>query len=563
MGSLLEELEDSRRFFYIRIRNTLIAKIQAFQAAFFTIGIFCLLPSTADGSILVNAQALYSQLDKISPAASGKIGLAILKRFYAMRDYQPVWVQDDKISPELDIAIAFIATAEQEGLDSKDYELEQLLRLRKQSSEGPTPLDLELHTTQAVLTLARDLCRGRLIASEVDPDWHIQQQTFDPADYLQKAINSGNLKSFLEDLSPKTKDYQLMRQALAHYREQVVRGIHWTAIPEIPLIRPNMNHPVIPQIRTRIVQAFAIHGNPEYDIAPSKSEKYDDELVNAIKAFQYQHGLNADGVIGKNTRAALNKTPEQKIRQLRINMERLRWLPRELGDRYLLVNIAGFRLTAIEYGKHILDMRVIVGRDYRSTPSFNSLISHLILNPYWNIPNSIAHKDLLPKQQNNSNYFTSQGISVYSNHDNRSQALNPESINWHAVGKNFPYVLRQNPGEKNALGTIKFMFPNPFSIYLHDTPSKQLFLKDVRMFSSGCIRLEKPLQLAGFVLNEPNAVTDLVAKIESGKTITVNLPRRLPIYLTYLTTWVDELNNIYFSSDTYGRDKRVLEHARW
>ncbi len=563
MGSLLEELEDSRRFFYIRIRNTLIANIQAFQAAFLTIGIFCLLPSTADGSILVNAQALHSQLDKISPAASSKIDLAILKRFYAMRDYQPVWVQDDKMSPELDIAIAFIATAEQEGLDSKDYGLEQLLHLRKQSSEGPTPLELELHTTQAVLTLAGDLRRGRLIASKADPDWHIQQQAFDPVDYLQKAISSGNLKSFLEDLPPKIKDYQLMKQALAHYREQVVRGINWTDIPEIPLIRPNMNHPAIPQIRTRIAQAFAIHGNPEYDIAPSKNEKYDDRLVNAIKVFQDQHGLNADGVIGKNTRAALNKTPEQKILQLRINMERLRWLPRELGDRYLLVNIAGFRLTAIEYGKHILDMRIIVGRGYRSTPSFNSLISHLILNPYWNIPNSIAHKDLLPKQQNNSNYFTSQGIRVYSNHDNRSQALNPESINWHAVGKNFPYVLRQNPGEKNALGTIKFMFPNPFSIYLHDTPSKQLFLKDVRMFSSGCIRLEKPLQLAGFVLNEPNAVTDLVAKIESGKTITVNLPRRLPIYLIYLTTWVDELDNIYFSSDTYGRDKRVLEYARW
>lgn len=563
MSSLLEELEGNRRFFFIQI-NILIAKIRIFQTAFFAIGVFCLSPAVADETtISVSAQALRNQLDKISPAGSSKITLAILKHFYAMRDYQPAWVQIDTISPELDTAIAFIATAEQEGLDSKNYELTQLLHLRKQSSEGHALLELELCTTQALLLLARDLRRGHLTASEVDPDWHIQQQIFDPADYLQQAIASGNLKSSLKDLPPKTKDYQALKQALAHYRGLVAHGIKWTNIPEIPLIRPHMIHPVIPQIRTRIAQAFAMHGNPEYDIVPSNSEKYDDELVSAVKVFQEQHGLNADGVIGKNTRAALNKTPEQKIQQLRVNMERLRWLPRELDDRYLLVNIAGFRLTAIEYGKHALDMRIIVGRNYRSTPSFNSRISHLILNPYWNIPDSIARKDLLPKQQNNSHYFTSQGIRIYSGHGNRSEALNPDSINWHALGKHFPYVLRQDPGEKNALGTIKFMFPNPFSIYLHDTPSKQLFQKDIRMFSSGCIRLEKPLQLAGFVLNQPEAVTDLVAKIRSGKTITVNLPQRLPIYLIYLTTWIDELNNIYFSSDIYGRDKRILEYARW
>ena len=160
-------------------------------------------------------------------------------------------------------------------------------------------------------------------------------------------------------------------------------------------------------------------------------------------------------------------------------------------------------------------------------------------------------------------FFTSQKIRVYVNNAGHYEEINSDLINWHAVGKNFPYMLRQEPGEKNALGTIKFMFPNPFSIYLHDTPSKQLFQKDIRMFSSGCIRLEKPLQLAGFILNEPNAVTDIVDKIESGKTITVNLSKHLPIYLIYLTTWIDDQNNVYFSSDIYGRDKRVLKHARW
>lgn len=563
MSSLQEELQSRGKFLYYGFRNSLLTKIHVFQTIFFTVALFCLLPASAENIIPVDAQALRQQLEKISPAVTNKINAVTLTRFYEMRDYRPVWVQADKILPELDIALAFIATADQEGLDSENYALEQLLHLRKQPGTGPFLLELELRTTQALLLFARDLRRGRLEASEVDPDWHIQQQIFDPADYLQKGIIAGNLKLSLEDLPPKSKGYQLMKQTLAKYRELVAHGINWTSIPPTPLIRPHMSHPVIPQIRARINQAFAMHGNREYDIAASQGQEYDDELVNAIKAFQEQHGLNPDGIIGPNTRAALNKTPEQKIRQLRVNMERLRWMPRELGDRYLLVNVAGFRLTAIDSERQALEMRIIVGRDYRSTPSFNSHISHLILNPYWNVPHSIARKDLLPKQRNNPNYFASQGIRVYSSHANRSEELNPYFIDWHAVGQNFPYALRQDPGEKNALGTIKFMFSNPFSIYLHDTPSKQLFQKDVRMFSSGCIRLEKPLQLAGFVLDDPGAVTDLVAKIKSGKTITINLTKRLPIYLIYLTTWVDDQSNIYFSSDIYGRDKRVLEFARW
>ncbi|MDH5553504.1 MAG: L,D-transpeptidase family protein, partial [Nitrosomonas sp.] len=350
---------------------------------------------------------------------------------------------------------------------------------------------------------------------------------------------------------------------LVRYREFASRQATWLHIPNTPLIRPGTAHGVIPLIRMRMTQAYALDGVSEYNVRLNNSHYYDDELVAAIKAFQAQHGLNTDGIIGKNTLKALNTTLEWKIRQLRINMERLRWLPRDLGERYLLVNLAGFWLAAAEQGEHVLNMRIIVGRDYRSTPSFSSHVSHMILNPYWNIPASIARKDLLPKQQKDPDFFASANIKVYSSYNYDVEALDPATIDWMEIKKGFSYILRQDPGENNALGTIKFMFPNDFNIYLHDTPSKALFQKDIRAFSSGCIRLELPLKLAAFALNDPTVSTEFVDALASGKTTTMNLSRRLPIYLVYMTTWVDDLNKVHFSPDTYGRDSRALRYAGW
>lgn len=485
-----------------------------------------------------------------------------LQQFYSARHYQPAWLTPQ--SSALDMALAFIATAESEGLDSRDYQLAPLHKLRHQVE--PTlhsRLELELRTTHAVLALIRDLAKGRFVASVADPDWHIPQPAFDAVAFLLEAINSGQLQQSLTDLPPKKPSYQSLKQTLIRYQHYADRQFSWTPIPDIPLIRPDTTHSAIPLIRRRIIQAHAIDGVAEYDIPQRESLHYDAELVTAIKAFQTQHGLNPDGVIGDNTRQALNTPLAWKIRQLRINMERLRWLPRNLGKRYLLVNTAGFQLTAAEQGSHVLSMKIIVGRDYRSTPSFSSRISHIILNPYWNVPASIARKDLLPKQKKDPQFFTRSHIKVYSNHRHDSGAINPDTVDWQAITNGFPYVLRQEPGADNALGQIKFMFPNPFNIYLHDTPSKALFQKDVRTFSSGCIRLEKPLDLATFSLNNQDISDRLSDGIDSGKTTTINLPEQLPIYMVYITTWVDNQEKVHFSPDIYDRDQRALRYAGW
>lgn len=525
--------------------------------------IFLLIPSVSY-ALVIEAKLLEQRLSKPSSFAFNEIEIADLQRLYMARNYQPIWITPEPESSSLEIALAFIASSETEGLDSRDYQLQQLLQLQQHANQSlQTAAELEIRTTHALLMLARDLSRGRFLATAADPDWHIPQPTFDAATFLHEAIKADRLQQSLKDLSPQKPSYQLLKKTLAHYQKLISNHASWIHIPNISAIRPGETHAAIPLIRKRITQAHAVDGIAEYKIVQIESQNYDDELVTAIQAFQVQHGLNADGIIGKNTIQALNTSLAWKIRQLRINMERLRWLPRDLGERYLLVNTASFRLTAAEQGRHVFNMRIIVGRDYRSTPSFKGALSHMILNPYWNVPASIARKDLLPKQQKDPAYFTTAGIMVYPDHARNTEAIDPDTIDWHGIKKGFPYVLRQNPGTKNALGRIKFIFSNPFNIYLHDTPSKSLFQEDIRTFSSGCIRLEKPLELAAFSLGDQSVSTEFLSSMESGKTTTVHLPKQLPIYLVYITTWVDEQEKIHFSPDIYGRDLRALRYAGW
>lgn len=512
----------------------------------------------------VDTRVLEQQLLQPDLLKLKKTDLADLQRLYTTRRFQPIWMTAEPESALLAAAIDFIASSETEGLDSRDYRLEQLRQLQQQANQSlPAAIELELLTSHAVLMLARDLTRGKLQASLADPDWHIPQATFDAVAFLQQAIETNRLPQSLHDLSPQKHHYQLLKQTLIRYQSLMHNHANWNPIPAAKTLHPGEADAIIPLIRQRMAQTYDIDGNTLYHLAPSSSPQYDAELVIAIKAFQIQHGLIADGVIGKNTIRALNIPLEWKIRQLRINMERLRWLPADLGQRYVLVNTAGFRLTAVKQDEPPLSMRIIVGRDYRSTPSFNGALSHMVLNPYWTVPVSIATKDLLPKQKKNPDYFTSNGFKIYSGHNRTLEPINPDTIDWQAINKAFPYVLKQDPGTHNALGRIKFMFSNSFSIYLHDTPSKSLFQKDIRTFSSGCIRLEKPLELAAFLLGEQSLPDKFLADMDNGKTKTVHLPGQTPIYLVYSTTWVDEQGQIHFSPDIYRRDLRALQYAGW
>jgi len=310
-------------------------------------------------------------------------------------------------------------------------------------------------------------------------------------------------------------------------------------------------------VRERLaVVGYALYGSaddPEY---------FDDRLDNAVRQFQERHGLEIDGIVGRNTIAELNVTAGERARQIMVNMERWRWLPRDLGERHLLVNIANFEIRIFEAGDQVMSMRAIVGRDYRRTPVFTDLMTYLVINPYWNVPNSIAVKDKLPVLKENPGYLAENNMKVFEGWGADAPELDPDTIDWEDfTEETFPFRLRQDPGPANALGRIKFMFPNKFNVYLHDTPARALFDQTVRTFSSGCIRIEQPLELAEYLLRaDPGwSRPAILAAIDRSEEQTVRLPEPIRVYILYCTAWVDDDGSVQFRRDIYERDAAVAE----
>ena len=282
-------------------------------------------------------------------------------------------------------------------------------------------------------------------------------------------------------------------------------------------------------------------------------------LRQAVIHFQHRHGLKEDGVVGKETLAALNVPVEDRIDQIRVNLERARWVLRDTGNPFVLVDIAGFRVSFNKDNKAIWSCKAQVGQPYRDTPVFRSKITHIELNPAWVVPPTIFKKDILPAVRKDPSYLDKKGLKILNS---QGSEVNPKTVNWSLYpARPFPYTLRQNPGARNALGRIKIIFPNPYSVYMHDTPHKELFASEERTFSSGCIRLEKPFELSELLLDDPSrwSPENIMKAAESGKTRILTLPRPVTILLLYVTVEVDKDGIVYFKKDPYNRDSAVLD----
>ncbi len=368
---------------------------------------------------------------------------------------------------------------------------------------------------------------------------------------LDQAATTPDFSAFLEALSPNTPNYARLKRRLAQYRDKAALG-GFTPIPEGETLKPGMEDQRVPLLRQRLSEEDFM------DAASHTGSVYDGSLVDAVKTFQDHHGIAVDGVIGPSTLAEINVPIEKRLIQMELNMERRRWMPDFLGDTYVFVNLADQNLKVVKNDKTWHTARVVVGKPYHATPVFSDEMTYVEINPFWNVPRSIATNEYLPKLRQNPNALSAQNIRIFSG----EQEIAPTQVAWNSYsGGNFPFKLRQDPGGKNALGRIKFMFPNQFNIYIHDTPSKALFDRAQRSFSHGCIRVSDPFALGSVLLGDQGYDrAKLEALRDSGERKIVKLDRPIPVHLTYLTAWMNKDGSTHFRQDIYDRDQ-VLQKA--
>lgn len=478
-----------------------------------------------------------------------------LHALYLRRDYQALWIGPDGLSTQANVLIEQILNAGQEGFEVNNYHLPRIRSLINGGKVSATnAAELELLLSDALFRLASDLYHGRFLPVELDPQWHIPLPELQADERLVQAVEQARVKEVITGLTPYDSRYMALRDALNRLRHIAAAG-GWHALPTGPTLRRGDRDQRVTLLRERL----KISG--DLTMAPLESaDFFDDALDEAVRFFQSHHGLEVDGAVGAQTLKAMNISVEQRITQVRVNLERWRWLPRNFGNRYILVNMAGYELELNESGHLPLKMRVIVGKTYRQTPAFSGRLTYLVVNPTWTVPSVILKEDIFPQLRSNPNYLAQQKIRVFDSWKTDATEISPAQVDWSRItSRHSPYKFRQDPGPGNALGSIKFMLNNPFDIYLHDTPKRELFDRAVRAFSSGCIRLERPLELAERLLNDNNTWNgaQLLDAIKSNVSKNVDLRQPVPIYFTYMTAWIDEHGLLQLRPDVYERDKAM------
>jgi murein L,D-transpeptidase YcbB/YkuD len=472
--------------------------------------------------------------------------LVVLAKFYQERQMAPLWLDADGPSARAEVLAKVLRDADQDGLDPEDYHASTITELLSAGSPDQRA-ELELRLSLGLLEMTSDLASGRLEPQKVNPELFVYPQEVDPAKVIRSAAGAQDIAAFVATYEPKQAEYLRLKTALADYRALAAAG-GWPTIADGPTLKPGMTDPRIAQLRARLDAPAPQGGN---------STLFDPALAETVKQFQARHGLEQDGFVGQNTLAALNVPVEDRIRQILLNLERRRWMADDPGPRYVFVNLADFELKLVEEPHTVFDTRVVIGAPYRRTPVFSGEMTYLELNPYWNVPPSIARNELLPKIKADPGYLAANDFELLSDWSDNARVLDPHAINWSAVRPDtFAYKIRQGPGPGNALGHIKFMFPNRFNIYLHDTPARGLFAQEVRDFSHGCIRVQDPETLAAFVLDRQPGWSEgqIKAAIATGQRQIVTLNQPLPVHIAYLTAWVNKDGSVNFRRDVYGRD---------
>lgn len=472
-----------------------------------------------------------------------------LALIYENRMFSLAW----KNKASIDQLIKKIQNIDREGLNPKDYHIDMLVALNlKHEALGPLQkAELDMLATDAFLSLTSDLLTGKVNVNAIDKDWHISQKEENQVKLFEEAIAENTIQKTIEAAIPNHLVYIRLKAALAKYQNIKLDG-GWEEIPDGETLKKGQEDDRIVWVKNRLVKTNDLSKD-----SIGNTKMFDDSLYRAVLSFQKRHNLEMDGVIGKNTLLAMNVSVDERIDQIKVNLERWRWLPQEYSNFFIHVNIANFSVNVFKDAKHVKFYKAIVGKDQRKTPIFSAKISYLVLNPTWTVPPGIISKDVIPSARKDLNYFKKHNLKVL---DSKGNEVNPATVDWYSAAAK-SYTFRQPAGPDNALGNVKFMFPNSYSVYLHDTPSRSLFDRTERSFSSGCIRVENALELAEYLLNDSinwNA-TKIQEQINSKQTLTIPLVEQPEIYILYWTAWTDSKGVIQFRKDIYDRDSAVIE----
>lgn len=481
---------------------------------------------------------------------AARLDVRALRRFYRPRNFLPAWDGSHGGIERASLLLQALATADAHGLDPERYHL-QAIRARQPHAGGRSTIEMEVLLTDAFLRYATDIRSGRRLAGELPEDWGILAPPFDAVTALTQGVRrAATFAALLASLPPPMEDYRRLVEGLRRYRAIAARD-GWPLVPPGALLKPGDDDARVAAVRARLaVEDELVSGATE--------THYDDLLEEVVRRFQARHGLVADGIAGPATIRALNVSVADRIQQIILNLERWRWVPRDLGRRYIVVNAADATLQVVADGRPVLTSRVVVGDLRHPTPVLQARLDAVVLNPPWNVPTSIAAGEFLPRLRVNGRYLAENDIVILERRESDPFGL---AVDWSAIPADpFPFRLQQRPGPDNALGRIKFDAPNRFDVYLHDTPIRSLFARSVRTASHGCIRVERAGDLAAYVLADGSgrwAGPRLAEAIAAGDSQRIEVARPLPLYVLYWTAFAGPDGLVQFRDDVYGRDRRL------
>ena len=489
-------------------------------------------------------------------AGTRLLAVDFLARFYGARRFEPAW--SDAL--DVEILLAALEGSEAHGLSPPDFHVDAIRLLREMQSEQPDDprinANLDLLLTDGLVTYAYQLVYGKVDPSALSASWNLSRPLLsrEPVQVLADALAQRNLPELLESLVPSLPYYRSMQDRLSSYRAIASRG-GWPPVPDGATLQRGDDDPRVAAVRARLAVEHTELGSSLAD-----PKVFDVTLEEGVSRFQADHGLVVDGAVGPATLRAMNVSVAQRIDQLRVNLERVRWVQAEFADTqdFVVVNVAGFYVRLYEDGEIDWESRVIVGTEYDQTPAVAADMTYLVLNPAWTVPRSIIRDEMLPEMKADPTYLSARNFVLF---DQEWRRMDSTMLDWENVSaSDFPYNVVQRPGPGNALGTVKFMFPNAYSVYLHDTPSPELFSRSRRTFSHGCVRVENPLEFAARLLeDQPDWTRDAIDRaIDDGQTMTVYLTTPVRVFILYWTAEPADDGRVRFYEDIYARDPAVL-----